>query len=67
MAKFKVNIFFIFSIVCMSLLVGYTWFNFLPLFRGSPEYDTIRNVAIFVTILLAVAIVLTFLQMRENE
>jgi len=63
MVKFKFNIFFVVSIVCISLLIGYIWLFFLPVFEGSLEYDTIRNIVMVITILLAISGVLTFLQM----
>jgi len=63
LVKFKFNIFFAISIVCIFLLIGYIWLFFLPVFEGSLEYDTIRNIVIVITILLAVSSVLTFLQM----
>ncbi|MFQ6095301.1 MAG: hypothetical protein ACE5NN_04080 [Candidatus Bathyarchaeia archaeon] len=67
MAKFKFNIFFFISIICTLLLVGYLWAVFLPLFEGTLEYDVIRNVIIFITMLLFASVILTVLQMRRSE
>jgi len=63
LVKFRFNIFFVISLVCISLLIGYIWLYFLPIFQGSLEYDAIKTVVIVITILLAISGVLTFLQM----
>lgn len=67
MAKFKFNIFFVISIVCIFLLIGYLWFFFLPTFEGALEYDTIKNVTMIITAILVISAVLTFLQMMVSE
>ena len=67
MAKFRFNIFFIISIICTLLLVGYLWIVFLPLFEGAFEYDAIRNITIFITLLLMASAALTLFQMRKTE
>ncbi len=66
MARFKFNIFYVISIVCILLLIGYIWIIFLPIFEGSLEYDAIRSIAILITILLAISTVLTLFQMMEK-
>ena len=54
MARFKVNIFYVFSAVCSLALVGYAWLIFLPSFQGATEYASVRNVVIIVTVLLLI-------------
>lgn len=63
MVKFKFNIFFVISVVCILLLIGYIWLVFMPMLEGAYEYQAIKNIGIVITILLAISAVLTFLQM----
>lgn len=67
MVKFKFNIFFVISIICIFLLIGYIWFVFLPTLEGALEYGAIKTIAIIITILLAISAVLTSLQMVTSE
>lgn len=66
MVKFRFNIFYFISIVCLFLLIGYVWFSILPLFSGYLEYNTVRSLAILVTALLGVSILAILLQMVEK-
>jgi hypothetical protein len=54
MARFKVNIFYVFSAICSLALVGYAWLIFLPSFQGAAEYSSVRYVVIIVTVLLLI-------------
>ena len=67
MAKFKFNIFFLISIICTLILIGYLWIIFLPTYERTLEYDVMRNVIILITALLSVSAVLTLLQMTVRE
>jgi len=64
MAKFKVNIFFVISIICISLLIGYLWFIFLPVFEGSNEYEAIRYMIGIMTALLLIAALLILISLK---
>jgi len=68
LAGFRVNIFYIFSLVCTLVLVGYFWFTFLPLFEGSYEYASVRiMIGILTALLLAVAAIQVFLAIRKEK
>ncbi|MFB0523131.1 MAG: hypothetical protein ACETV1_05140 [Candidatus Bathyarchaeia archaeon] len=68
MVGFRVNIFHIIAFICSLLLVGYSWFVFLPSFAGLPEYSTIQNVVIVLTVLLLmVSGIQIFLSIRTEE
>jgi len=68
MAKFKVNIFYIFSAMCTLLLIGYFWFAFLPQFEGYSEYPAIKTVISSITALLLVALgIQVFLAIRTEK
>ncbi len=67
MVKFKFNIFYVISIICILLLIGYFWFSFLPNFEGTLQYEWVRNLIIFLTIILSIAIVSTLLSMMVRE
>jgi hypothetical protein len=67
LAKFKFNIFFLISIICILILVGYLWIVFLPTYERTLEYDAMRNVIILITAMLSVSAVLTLLQMTVKE
>ncbi|RLI36583.1 hypothetical protein DRO55_03260 [Candidatus Bathyarchaeota archaeon] len=67
MVKFKFNIFYVISIICILLLIGYFWFNFLPSFEGTLQYEEVRNVIILITIFLSIAIVLVLLSTMVRE
>jgi len=66
LAKFKFNVFYAISIVCIWLLIFYVWLVFLPVFEGSLEYEAIRTIVVVITILLAISAVLTTLQMIQK-
>jgi hypothetical protein len=68
MAGLRVNIFHVIAFVCSMLLVGYSWFIFLPPFEGAQEYPYIRNVVILLTVLLLIASgIQIFLSIRGEE
>ena len=67
MVRFKFNIFFLISIICTLVLVGYLWIGFLPTYERTLEYEVMRNVIILITALLSVSAVLTLLQMTVKE
>jgi len=67
LVKFRFNIFFVISIICIFLLIGYIWFVFLPTLEGALEYDAIRTIAVIITVLLVISAVLTSLQMVISE
>ena len=66
MVKFKFNIFYVMSMICILLLIGYFWFSFLPSFEGTLQYERVRNVIILITIFLSIAMVL-ILSMMVRE
>jgi len=67
MVRFKFNIFYVISIICILLLIGYFWFSFLPRIEGTLQYEEVRNVIILITIFLSIAIVLVLLSMMVRE
>ncbi len=52
MPKYRVNIFYVISLICTFVLMGYIWFIFLPYFEGTLEYQAIKTIALFVILLL---------------
>ena len=67
MAKFRFNIFYVLSIIGTLFLVGYLWVFFLPTFEHSLGYHVVRNVVVFLTVLLIASAILTLLQMKISE
>ena len=67
MVRFKFNIFYVISIICILLLIGYFWFSFLPRIGGTLQYEEVRNVIILITIFLSIAIVLVLLSTMVRE
>ena len=67
MAKFRINIFFVISLVCLLILIGYLWIIFLPSFERSINYEAVKVIVTIVTILLSISGILIFLLMRVEE
>lgn len=54
----KINIFYLFSVICTLLLIGYLWLVVLPLFQGTNVYATIRNLIIVLSLSLGAVVIL---------
>jgi len=57
----RLNIFHVFSIVCVFLLIGYLWLVYLPLYIGAEAYTGVKTMVTVVSIMLAAAAVLIVL------
>ena len=64
MPQYKINVFYLISIICMLLMIGFMWFVYLPSFEGFPVYEFVKNLSLVITILFSIAIILTLLRIR---
>lgn len=62
----KINVYYVFSALGILVLISYLWLAFLPLFAGSDEYVAVRNLTVVVSLLLAVAMVLSFIMAKRH-
>ncbi len=67
LAKPRLNIFYIISVVCIFILIGYLWLVFLPTLWGALEYESIKLIVIMITLLLFVAAVLILITMMMKK
>lgn len=68
MARFRINIFYLISSICLFILVGYVWFIFLPMFEYAAEYEFVKNIVLVMTVLLSIsAIIQLFLSITKKE
>jgi len=56
LARIRINVFYLVSSICLSLFIIYIWFAFLPLFEGTLQYESIKNVMIIITIFILISI-----------
>lgn len=65
MSRFRINIFYGVAFILSIVLIGYIWLIFLPSFQHVSRYESIRTIALIVTILLLVsAIIQLYLSIR---
>ncbi|MCD6470170.1 hypothetical protein J7L29_05165 [Candidatus Bathyarchaeota archaeon] len=55
MPKYKVNVFYVISLICTLILIVYSWFIFLPQFEGTLEYQAVRTLILFIILLLLIS------------
>jgi hypothetical protein len=54
--------------VCTLVLIGYLWLVFLPLFESSFEYESVRVIIIFLTVILIITMgIQVFLAVRMKK
>lgn len=61
MKKAKLNIFYVFSVIFLLVLIGYLWLVFLPAYTGAEVYASVKTMVAVVSIMLAAAAVLIML------
>ncbi len=67
MPKYRINIFYVISLICTFILIGYIWFIFLPQFEGTMEYQAIKTIVLFIIFLLFISIGIQLFLLKTQQ